>query len=227
MRDDAPGASIGVMFTFIASPSLAATLLLVTLCPMAAPHAVAPNVPVILVASEKGAGSVGELVVLAVPIGNGRHFGFVLNQPTDTPLSDLFPGEGVTRFVDSRVHVGGPVLPLGVFAVVRVEAGASGPAQLSRITPELSIALNSEEVDAVITTSPGDARYFMGLVLWTPDELAGEIKAGVWQLRAADANVVMNRNPGSLWTRLSGRGALYTVGAKPIDLTGAPWTLIR
>ena len=69
----------------------------------------APTEPVVLVASEKTAQSSGEVVVLVVPLGNGSHFGFVLNQPTETPLAEVFPNEEASSRVQSPVHTGGPL----------------------------------------------------------------------------------------------------------------------
>jgi putative transcriptional regulator len=164
----------------------------------------APEEPVVLVASERAVESVGEAVVLVIPVGNGSHFGFVLNQPTETPLAQLFPLEEASGRVHALVHTGGPVLPTGVFAVVREGALVSG--QLHRITSELSVALHSGDVDSVIAQRPADARFFMGMMLWMPGQLAGEMAAGAWQVRAAHAETVMTRDPTSLWTRLSERG---------------------
>lgn len=184
--------------------ALAAALIVASPRALAAPGSRAPEKPVVLVASERAMEAVGEAVVLVVPLGNGGHFGFVLNQPTETALAQLFPEEEASKDVKAPVHMGGPVLQEGVFAVVR--KATPSLQQLHRITPELSIALNTSDVDSVIAQRQADARFFMGMMLWTPGQLAGEMAAGAWQVSAADADVVMTRRPASLWSRLSERG---------------------
>lgn len=171
--------------------------------PAAAGSRGAAGEPVVLVASRRGVDSVGEVVVLAVPLGNGGHFGFLLNQPTQTLLTDLFPTEEASSRVRDPVHVGGPFLPNTVFAVVR-EADAS-VSPLRRVTPQLSIALQSAEVDSVITERAKHARFFMGMQLWMPGQLQEEIEAGAWTLCSADVDTVLARKPERLWTRLSDR----------------------
>jgi putative transcriptional regulator len=175
--------------------------------------------PVVLVASQAGAAALGESVVLAVPLGNGSHFGFVLNQPTDTPLSEVLPEEERSRTVRSLVHVGGPVLGAAVFAIVRGARPASRP--LYPITNELSVALDTEAVDGVIEKRAGDARFFMGMMLWMPGALADEVTAGAWQVFPADTEVVMSRNPAFLWPRLAERAA-YRPTSLQLDLEPRP-----
>jgi len=81
---------------------------------------------VILVASERLAGSLyEETVVLAAPLPQGGHMGFVVNRPTGVKLENLFPEQASTHNVVEPVYAGGPALSRGVFAVTR-NAPANG-----------------------------------------------------------------------------------------------------
>jgi len=156
---------------------------------------------VVLVATDAGTETLGETVVLAVPLVDGRHFGFILNQPTDTPLAALFPEEEACRKVSAAVHIGGPEYTDSVFAVVRERATQANKSHL--VTPELSIALDAVDVDRVISERAADARFFVGMVVWPAGELEEAISAHEWQVMAPDPDLVLSGKPGSLWSRLA------------------------
>jgi len=86
---------------------------------------------VILVASERLAGSLyEETVVLAAPLPQGGHMGFVVNRPTSVKLENLFPEQASTHNVVEPVYAGGPMMSGAVFAVTRrhpMTTGASFP----------------------------------------------------------------------------------------------------
>ena len=159
--------------------------------------------PAVLVATQEGAREFGESVLLAIPLEDGSHFGFVLNAPTDMPVAALFPDEEATARVKSNVSAGGPVLTQALFAIVRDRTAASSG--MRRISPELVVAIGSDDVDRVIAQQPADARFFIGMVRWSPGELAREVEAGAWRVRAATPSIVLTEAPGELWTRLSPR----------------------
>jgi putative transcriptional regulator len=160
--------------------------------------------PMVLVATPAlGASGYRETVLLAVPVGDGSHFGFILNRPTDTPLAELFPDDDASRRVSARVHFGGPLMTDGLFALVR---GRGEPErQLVGVTPQLSVALQGDAVDRVIAEHPGDARFFVGLVGWRPGELAAELRAGAWDVVDPEADLVLSTDSAGLWKRLAPR----------------------
>src|SRR4030095_3466074 len=66
---------------------------------------------VILVASDRLKGSLYEqTVVLAAPLPQGGHLGFVVNRPTSVKLETLFPEQPSTHNVVEPVYAGGPAL---------------------------------------------------------------------------------------------------------------------
>src|SRR6185369_9102944 len=132
-------------------------------------HSAETESPVVLVASATGVETYGETVILALPIGNGGHFGFVLNKPTEATVRDLFPDEVQSRRVTTRVDIGGPVLSDKLFALV-VDSGP-GVEGLRRVGPQFSVALEIDEVDKVIAEQPNNTRFFVGLVMWMPGDL--------------------------------------------------------
>lgn len=158
---------------------------------------------VILVASERLAGSLYEqTVVLAAPLPQGGHLGFVVNRPTSVKLETLFPEQASTHNVVDPVYAGGPVLARGVFAVTRKAPDNSD--SVVPLMPGLVVAIDGETVDRIIETAPNDARYFVGLMMWTPDELEEEIEQGAWDVRPADVDTVLPASSPGLWKSLSG-----------------------
>jgi putative AlgH/UPF0301 family transcriptional regulator len=76
--------------------------------------------PVMLVATSVMNGSAFEqTVVLAVPLPNGGHIGFIVNKPTSVRLAKLFPDDAAARKVTEPVYFGGTELLPGVFAITR------------------------------------------------------------------------------------------------------------
>jgi putative AlgH/UPF0301 family transcriptional regulator len=158
---------------------------------------------VILVASNRLAGSIYEqTVILAAPLPQGGHFGFIVNRPTSMKLETLFPEQGSTRKVVDPVYAGGPVLSRAVFAVMRM--APDNNEKFLSLMPGLVVAIDGATVDSIIETTPNDARYFVGLMLWSPDELDDEISNGAWEVRPADVDTVLRAKSSGLWKSLEG-----------------------
>ena len=169
----------------------------------AAARAVDLSQAVILVASNRLAGSIYEqTVILAAPLPQGGHLGFVVNRPTSMKLESLFPDQASTHNVVEPVYAGGPILPRAVFAVMREAPDNNGT--FLPLMPGLVIAIDGATVDRIIETTPNDARYFVGLMFWGPDDLDDEIRNGAWEVRPADPDTVLRANSPGLWRSLEG-----------------------
>jgi putative transcriptional regulator len=158
---------------------------------------------VILVASERLAGSIFEqTVILAAPLPQGGHLGFVVNRPTSVKLETLFPEQASTRNVVDPVYAGGPLMSGAVFAVTRKAPDSNGA--FVSLMPGLVVVIDGATVDRIIETTPNDARYFVGLMIWAPDDLEDEIRDGAWEVRPADVDSVLPVKSPGLWKSLSG-----------------------
>ena len=158
---------------------------------------------VILVASDRLVGSIYEqTVVLAAPLPQGGYLGFIVNRPTNVKLETLFPQQPSTRNVADPVYAGGPILSNAVFAVTRKAPDNNG--NFFSPIPGLVVVIDSATVDRIIETTPNDARYFVGLMFWAPDDLEDEIRNGAWEVRPADVDTVLRANSTGLWKSLGG-----------------------
>jgi len=145
----------------------------------------------------------GSTILIARPIGGGRHVGFIINKPTQVTLGKLFPTHEPSRKVTDPVFLGGPVSPEVIFALVHGKESPGG--RSIRILDDLYLAIDSEVVDRVIEKQPSRARFFAGMVLWRPGELSDEVKRGLWYLQDARADVVLRKPTESMYEELVGR----------------------
>ena len=142
-------------------------------------------------------------VVLAAPLPQGGHIGFIINRPTGATMEALFPADRAARNVHDHLYLGGPYLANSVFAIAR--AAPDGADATIELMPGLFALINAPSVDRVIETTPDAARYFIGMMLWQPDELEQQVESGAWTVRPGDANAVFRADTAQLWNELGGR----------------------
>jgi putative AlgH/UPF0301 family transcriptional regulator len=73
--------------------------------------------------------------------------------------------------------------------------------------PGLFAVMGSDAIDRIIATTPHDARFFLGMMVWTPGDLEQEVRRSIRELRPADAEVVLHAKSPGLWKSLRGSGS--------------------
>jgi putative transcriptional regulator len=144
----------------------------------------------------------GSTILLVKPLGEDRHVGFIINKPTQLTLGKLFPNHPPSQKVTSPVYLGGPFNSQVIFAMVQRHDSPGG--RSVRIAPDLYLAIDGQVVDRIIETDAEHARFFAGMVLWKPGELADEMKRGLWYTLDARSDIVLRKADG-LWEDLVGR----------------------
>ena len=145
----------------------------------------------------------GSSILVARPLGDDRHVGFIVNKPTTMTLGKLFPKHLPSQKVVDPVYLGGPTGPEVIFAMVK---GRQSPGGRSlQLTPGLYVAFDSSVVDRIIESQPAEARFFAGMVLWQPGELSEEVKRGLWYVLDAAPEVCLRKSMDGLWEELVGR----------------------
>jgi putative transcriptional regulator len=166
--------------------------------------------PVILVAKPQLTDKLyGATILVARPIGNDQHIGFILNRPTKIKLGQLFPNHAPSLKVPDPVYVGGPINPESIFALVRASKSPGG--RSVELMPGMFAVFDGKVVDDVIEHKAGHARFVAGLVGWRTGELRDEVKRGAWFVLDADASLVLRR-PEGLWEELVRRAELRANG---------------
>jgi putative AlgH/UPF0301 family transcriptional regulator len=102
------------------------------------------------------------MVVLAKPLIDGGHIGFVVNKPTSATLAKIYPNHPASRKAADSLFLGGPTDVGGVFALVQRHGRNDGAMQIS---PDLFLATNAADVDSVFESDTDNARFFAGLVV--------------------------------------------------------------
>jgi len=145
----------------------------------------------------------GSSVLLARPLGEERHVGFIVNKPTNMTLGKLFPQHVPSQKVVDPVYLGGPTGAEVIFAMVKDKKSPGG--RSLQLAPGIFLAYDSAVVDRIIETQSEQARFFAGMVMWQPHELADEVKRGLWFVLPAKPEIMLRKTTDSLWEELVGR----------------------
>jgi putative transcriptional regulator len=156
--------------------------------------------PVLLAADPGLSGPYEGTVLLALPSGKGTHLGFILNRPTATRVSAIFPEVPAATKVVSPVFFGGPFMREAVFALVR---SPLPPTEDSvQVLPGLYVAQGRDEAARVAERVPARSRFYAGLVVWERGELQSELDSGAWIVAEPDVEIVIGGSADTLWQRV-------------------------
>jgi putative transcriptional regulator len=157
--------------------------------------------PMLLVAKPQLADALyRSTVLLAKPMPNGGHIGFILNKPSTATLAELFPGHEPSKKIVDPVFLGGPTGVTALFALVERPAEPDDGAL--EMAPNLFLAVTAEDVDWVIEAQADRARFFAGMVVWRPGELQSEMERGFWYALQPDVKLVLRKKTEKLWDDL-------------------------
>jgi putative transcriptional regulator len=155
-------------------------------------------------------------VVVVAPNERGAGLGVILNRPAVESLASMMAGDArFARFTEPLFR-GGPVEPLGLFAVFRAE---SAPAPALRISDDLWLALAPATVERLIAEPPAQIRFYLGYAGWAPGQIAAEIERGGWWVIDAEADVLFRSDTRGLWNELAKRAGALRTHYAPEDAT--------
>jgi putative transcriptional regulator len=158
------------------------------------------SAPVILVAKRQLQDRLyGATILVARPIGQDQHIGFIVNRPTQVTLGQLFPQHAASRKVPDPVFLGGPINSESIFALVQTTKNPGG--RSVKLLDNLFAVIDGKLVDDVIEKDAAHARFVAGLVAWRAGELHEEVNRGAWYVLSADPGLVL-RKPDGLWEEL-------------------------
>lgn len=157
-------------------------------------------------------------VVLVTHAPDGATLGVILNRPTKQSLADVLPGNAQLARFTEPLHFGGPVEPVGLFALFRAD---SSPGQSFPVIDDVHLALHPATVEQLLLKPPAAVRLFVGYAGWGPGQLKGELERGDWWIVEADADTIFRQNTATLWDELSRRARSVTARA-PLPAPGKP-----
>lgn len=113
--------------------------------------------------------------------------GVVLNRPTGTAIREAWEQVGHSPCLREDVlHHGGPCE--GPLMVVHTCEEISN----SQVKPGLFFSTEKDDVEQVINTGEGQARFFVGYAGWSAGQLESELAAGSWVTLPATTEHLFN-----------------------------------
>lgn len=147
-----------------------------------------------------------ESVVLLVQYDEKSVLGLIVNQPTDTRLAAVLPGERLLRHREDPIYFGGPVESGNIFLLIHADTPRDGTIRvLDGVFTSASPAVLQDLLNKAY--SHQEFRAYAGYVGWLPEQLEGEIARGDWHIMPADAATVFHRKPQAVWPNLISRAA--------------------
>ena len=152
-------------------------------------------------------------VILLVHYDEESVLGLVLNRRTDVPISRLFEGLKAAKGRVDPIYLGGPVEISTVFALFQSPAKVEGAAS---IFDRIYLISRKTVLEQTISARPDADSFhvYLGYAGWTNDQLRKEVALGVWFIFQADAAMVFDAEPNSLWSRMI-RKAEQRLAANP------------
>lgn len=155
----------------------------------------------LLVASEKLADpNFAQSVVLIVADEDDGAAGIVLNRRTEIPLSRIFPK--TKHATADPVYMGGPVATTAVQGLL---AAPDRTDQATHVLTKVWVTGTKELIEKSIESrlDPSKFRLYLGYAGWAPGQLEAEIRLGAWSVLNGGSGIVFDKDPDSLWSRLT------------------------
>ena len=146
----------------------------------------------------------GSVVLLLHHDAQGT-IGVIVNRRTKTPLSQAIASiaseEKSTLPGSDPVFSGGPVEQTGGIALLR---SPTKPEEASRVFGDVFLLSTLKLVEkSVAEGRPStEFRLYLGSCGWSPGQLDMEIQMGAWRVLQANAALVFDPDPDTLWPRL-------------------------
>lgn len=150
-----------------------------------------------------------DTVVLLVEYSREGAAGLVLNRPSDVPLSRALPGVEQAANVAATAFIGGPVSQGAVLALSRAACDACP------LVGRNVYLVNRPDALKARLAAGADARglrVYVGYAGWGGGQLEAETRRGSWRVLQANASVVFDPEPETLWRRLITRTEAVLAG---------------
>ncbi len=156
--------------------------------------------------------------------------GLIINRRTELPLSRLFPD--IKQASSDPAYMGGPVEIAAIQALLRLPQKTD---QATRVADNVYLTGTKDLIEKSIASraEPSDFRIYLGYAGWASRQLEAEIRLGAWSVLNHRSNLVFDKNPGSLWSRLTREShtqvaKLTRIAKRPSDRrAGLEWRALR
>jgi putative transcriptional regulator len=141
-----------------------------------------------------------QTVIVVLDHDKDGTMGLIVNRQTDVPLSRVFQKLPAAEKQSAPVYAGGPVSMTAVQALVR---SAGAVAQGQPVAEGLHVIRTRRALEERLSSPSDPARFrvYLGYAGWASGQLAQEVGVGAWHIFPADAHVVFDPDPDTLWDR--------------------------
>ncbi|HEV2492767.1 MAG TPA: YqgE/AlgH family protein [Terriglobia bacterium] len=145
-----------------------------------------------------------ESVVLLIQCDKQGTVGLMINRRTQAPVSRIIQNLDTGKHGSDPIYIGGPVGMTQVFGLFR---SAKKPDEGTSVLSEVYLISTKALLEKTVAATPGpsDLRLYLGYCGWAAGQLENEVRRGGWWIFDANARVVFDPNPGSVWSRLIAR----------------------
>ena len=145
-----------------------------------------------------------ESVILLIRYDEQGTLGLMINRRTRAPISRIIQNLDTGKYKSDPIYIGGPVEMTAVFGLFRSRKKPDeGTSVLHEVYLVSSKALLEKTLAA--TSGPSDLRLYVGYCGWAGGQLENEVRQRGWWIFDANAGVVFDPDPGSVWSRLIAR----------------------
>lgn len=161
----------------------------------------------------------GTVVLVMRPDDDGP-LGVILNRPTGTLLSEIYPERTELQGRTDMLFFGGPVQPDALLFAFR---SATEPAKGVNVAEDIYVSGFSGVLDELLLLPQNatEQRFFAGYAGWARGQLEAEIAQGGWHVLPLDTSAIFEMNPLTLYDQLLRRANV------PLLETGFPSTAAR
>lgn len=158
-------------------------------------------------------------VVLLVEHDDDGALGFVVNRPTETPVTSLLAGlevEDLAAELSGEVWLGGPCAPETGWVIFDPSSGDTRGVEAVELAPRIGVSASRTFLERLARGS-GPERYavLLGYAGWGPGQLDDEIREGSWIWMDADPSLVFDLAHPERWI-----AAFATLGIDPARVVG-------
>ncbi len=151
------------------------------------------------------------VVLVMFPPDSGPS-GVILNRPTSMTLRDIWPEPDERHGRTDALFLGGPVQPDGLLFLFRM---TPPPVRAWRATDDIYFSGDGELLKQLLeqTNAAHEQRFFAGYAGWADGQLEWEIQRGDWHVLEVDPEIIYDKEPETLWSRMYQRATLLRAHA--------------
>jgi len=167
-----------------------------------------------------------ESVALLTHYDEKGALGLIINRRTRAPISRILQDLNTAKHGSDPIYIGGPVEMTAVSGLFRSRTRPDEGTAALRVLNEVYLLSSKAPLEKILAASSGavDLRLYLGYCGWAGGQLENEVRLGGWWIFDANAGLVFDPDPSSVWSRLIARTERQIVEkrAVSVELAGVP-----